>query len=252
MRILVCNDDGLASPGLALLAAAAGTLCADTTIVAPARKWTAASHQLTFDRDITVTRRGERTFECDGAPADCVVAALTALLAPHERPDLVLAGINDARNVGEDVAYSGTMAIAREATLWGIPAIAFSRHRRWPDTPAERQALARLLARLWHDRAQWAGDGAWQAVGLPDRLPAPLVQATPAHDKIGAASDVLQRCGERVVYRLRRGRPGAARPGDENAALQAGNVVIARHAWACKAPLAGDLVAGWSTALRAP
>jgi 5'-nucleotidase len=250
MRILVCNDDGLASPGLALLAAAARSLSPDTWVVAPARKWTAASHQLTFDRDVTLTRRGERTFECDAAPADCVVAALTALFAPHERPGLVLGGINDARNVGEDVAYSGTMAIAREAALWGIPAIAWSRHRRWPDGPGETEALAQLLARMWQDRAAWAGHGAWLAVGLPDRLPAPLTQAAPAHDKIGTASDIVQRSDERVVYRLRRGRAGVARPGDENAALQAGNVVVARHAWACNAPLDADLLGRWSAAPR--
>jgi 5'-nucleotidase len=249
MRILVCNDDGLASPGLALLARVASTLSADTWTVAPTRKWTAASHQLTFDRDIALTRRGERTFECDAAPADCVAAALTVLFAPDERPDLVLAGINDARNVGEDLAYSGTMAIAREATLWQLPAIAWSRHRRWPDTPAEVHALARLLSQLWQDRATWAAGGTWLGIGLPDRLPAPLVQATPAHDKIGAVSDIVERSEKRLVYRLRRGRPGTAQPGDENDALLHGNAVVTRHAWHCARPLAPTALAGWSAAL---
>jgi 5'-nucleotidase len=243
MRILVCNDDGLAARGIALLAQVAQTLSPDTWVVAPARKWTAASHQLSFDRDLTLTRRDARTYECDGAPADCVVGALTALFAPSERPDLVLAGINDAPNVGEDLAYSGTLAIAREATLWGIPAIAWSRHRRWTDAPQEVATLAALLAALWQARAEWSAQGSWIAVGLPDRLPAPVVCAAPAVDKIGNASDVVSRTPERIVYRLRRGRPGTATSGDENEALRAGHVVVTRHGWRCTPPLSPTLLA---------
>ena len=89
---------------------------AEVWIVAPDRKWTAASHQLSFDRDLTLTRTGERNYACSGAPADCVVAAMTILFAGAAKPELVLAGINDKCNVAEDVAYSGTIAIAREAT----------------------------------------------------------------------------------------------------------------------------------------
>src|SRR5215472_654250 len=143
LRILVCNDDGVDAPGLALLAAVARGASEDVWVVAPERKWTAASHQITFDRDLSLTRRDERVYACSGVPADCVIAAFALLLADRA-PDLVLAGVNDKRNVGEDIAYSGTNAIAREATFHGVPAIALSRNTRWTDAPAEVAALRRL------------------------------------------------------------------------------------------------------------
>ena len=87
MRILVCNDDGIGSAGLRLLAEAARGLADDVWVVAPDRKWTAAGHQLSFDRDLTLTRTGDRTYACSGAPADCVVAAMTLLFDSASRPD---------------------------------------------------------------------------------------------------------------------------------------------------------------------
>src|SRR5207237_596729 len=92
LRILVCNDDGARAPGVWLLAEAAKALGTDIWVVVPERKWTAAGHQLSFDRDLTLTPAGsEHTFVCSGAPADCVVAAMTILLPDGQRPDLVLA-----------------------------------------------------------------------------------------------------------------------------------------------------------------
>ena len=84
MRILVANDDGIEAPGLAQLTQAARALTDDVWVVAPERKWTAASHQLTFDRDLVLRRTAERTFACTGAPADCVVAAFAILFG--DRP----------------------------------------------------------------------------------------------------------------------------------------------------------------------
>jgi len=104
MRILVCNDDGFEAPGVRLMARLAHAMTPDVWVVAPDRKWTAASHQLSFDRDLTLTRKGERAYACSGAPADCVVAAMTILFADGAKPDLVLAGVNDKRNVAEDIA----------------------------------------------------------------------------------------------------------------------------------------------------
>src|SRR5687768_1605699 len=90
MRILVCNDDGIMAPGLTLLAEAARAMSDDVWVVAPERKWTAAGHQLSFDRDLTLARTAERVYACSGAPADCVVAAMTVLFEGQPRPDLVL------------------------------------------------------------------------------------------------------------------------------------------------------------------
>src|SRR6266568_2152775 len=123
MRILVGNDDGIDSPGLSALADAALALSPDVWVIAPERRWTAAGHQLTFDRELTLTKRQDRRYACSGAPADCVVAAMTVLFDSEARPDLVLSGINDKRNVAEDIAYSGTVSVAREASFWGVPAI---------------------------------------------------------------------------------------------------------------------------------
>jgi 5'-nucleotidase len=252
MRILVCNDDGISSPGLDLLARAALALEAEVWIVAPERKWTAASHQLSFDRDLSLTRTGERSYACLGAPADCVVAAMTILFAGGAKPELVLAGINDKYNVAEDVAYSGTIAIAREATFWGVPAIGLSRGERATasDKAADLEALSRLLRVLWNRRGDWAADGHWLNINLPPSLPAPLVQARTGRDKIAAAADILDTTPERIRYRIRRGRPGTITPGDENACLAAGKISVVRYCWFAEARLPEAVVGAWSSALE--
>lgn len=246
MRILVSNDDGFEAPGVQLLAQVAQTMSPDVWVVAPDRKWTAASHQLSFDRDLTLTRKGERTYACSGAPADCVVAAMTILFAGGPKPDLVLAGVNDKRNVAEDIAYSGTMAIAREATFWRVPAIALSRTAPTSAAPAEVDTLHRLLQALWHSRDQWAADGHWLSINLPGVLPAPVVQARVGSDKLATACDVIANTPERIVYRIRRGRPGTGAAGDENAQIAAGNITVVRHRWYADAPLPDATVAAWS------
>lgn len=249
MRILIGNDDGIDSPGLALLRAAAEALGADVWVVVPDHKWTAASHRLSFDCDLALTRADERTWVCSGTPADCVIAAMTILFAEGARPDLVLAGINDKRNVGEDVAYSGTLAVAREATFFGVPALALARSTRWNDAPEEIAALRRLLTALWDSRSEWAAQGHWLSIVLPDRLPAAIVQARVGRDKIGGACEVLQRDDARIGFRLRRGRPGTTLPGDENAAIAAGHIAVVRHAWHAEAPVSGPLVEHWNRAI---
>ena len=249
MRILVGNDDGVAAPGLAELLVAAAALEAELWIVAPERQWTAASHQLSFDQDLTLSRVGERAYSCSGAPADCVVAAMT-LLFDGRKPDLVLAGINDGRNVGEDIAYSGTLAFGREAAFWGVPAICLSRVKGAVHRAGDDAALRGLLRTLSGTRGEWAGDGCWLAVNLPASLPAPIVPATTARAKIASETDVVERSAEHIRYRLRRGRAYVSTPGDENAAIDAGNIVIARHCWAQTAALPEPLVASWNRTPR--
>jgi len=253
VRILLCNDDGISAPGLAHLAQATLGFAPDAEIwiVAPERKWTAASHQLSFDRDLTLTRTGERSYACSGAPADCVVAAMTILFAGEAKPGLVLAGINDKCNVAEDVAYSGTIAIAREATFWGVPAISLSRDPgAAASAAADLGALSRLLRLLWDRRSEWAEDGHWLSVNLPPSLPAPLVQARTGRDKIGAAADVLEASIDRIRYRIRRGRPGTLTPGDENACLAERKISVVRYCWFVEARLPEGVVAAWSSSLE--
>jgi 5'-nucleotidase len=143
----------------------------------------------------------------------------------------VLAGVNDGRNVAEDIAYSGTMAIGRESAFWGVPAISISRVKDALRASGDDAALRALLRTLWDTRGEWAGDGHWLGVNLPAALPATVVQATIGRDKIASASDVIERRGDRIRYRLRRGRAHASSAGDENDAIGAGNIVVVRHGW---------------------
>ena len=242
MRILVCNDDGIDAPGLRLLADAAAALTADVWIVAPDHKWTAASHQITFDRTLDLMRVGERTYACSGAPADCAIAAMTLLFEDSDKPDLVLSGINDKPNVGEDIAYSGTTAIAREATFWGVPAIALARVEPRTAHPTNRDAIAGLLQRLWNARSAWAREGQWLGVNLPAALPARLVEARVGRDKIGRACEILTTTADRISYRLRRGRSHTSSPGDENAVLDAGAISISCFSWHGQVPLPDSVV----------
>ena len=250
MRILVCNDDGIAAHGLRVLADAARTLTPDVWIVAPERKWTAASHQLSLDKVLTLRRADEREYACSGAPADCVVAAMSVLFESEAKPDLVLAGLNDKVNVGEDLAYSGTMAIAREATFWRVPAIAVSRDDVGDHAPSETDAIARVLRVLWEGRAQWSGPGEWLALNLPARLPAPLVPARTGRDKIGGACEILESNPDRTTFRIVRGRPETSADGDERAVIMVGGMALVRHRWFADEPIDAASVAAWNRALR--
>lgn len=127
MRILLTNDDGVASEGLLALHTA---LAPDHTvaIIAPDRNWSISGHNRTMDKPVRVTqvplKDGTLAYASDGSPADCV--ALAALGFLPEQPELVISGINHGFNLGDDITYSGTVAAAMEAIINGIPAIAVS------------------------------------------------------------------------------------------------------------------------------
>ncbi len=123
MRILVSNDDGYFSPGIALLAERLAQL-GEVTVVAPERDRSGASNSLTLDRPLQVRRAANGFRYVNGTPTDCVHLALTGLVEPP--PDLVVSGINFGANMGDDTIYSGTVAAATEGYLFGIPSIAVS------------------------------------------------------------------------------------------------------------------------------
>jgi 5'/3'-nucleotidase len=123
MRLLVTNDDGILAHGIECLVAAAEPL-GEVTVVAPDREQSATSHSLTLHHPLRPVKRGERRWQVDGTPTDCVMLALEALMP--ERPDFVLSGINHGQNMGEDVLYSGTVAAAMEGLALGVPSIAIS------------------------------------------------------------------------------------------------------------------------------
>ena len=123
MRILLSNDDGYLAPGLTCLARALKSI-AHVDIVAPERDRSGASNSLTLDRPLRVRQGDNDFFYVDGTPTDCVHLAITGLL--DTQPDMVVAGINQGANLGDDVLYSGTVAAAMEGRFLGIPAIAVS------------------------------------------------------------------------------------------------------------------------------
>jgi len=123
MRILVSNDDGILAHGIDCLVEAAEPL-GEVHVVAPDREQSATSHSLTLHHPLRPVRIGDRRWQVDGTPTDCVMLAVEALLP--ERPDFVFSGINHGQNMGEDVLYSGTVAAAMEGVTLGVPAIALS------------------------------------------------------------------------------------------------------------------------------
>jgi 5'-nucleotidase len=154
MNLLLTNDDGIDAPGLAALRSVAKRLTQGrVVVVAPAGPMSECSHCVSTREPIRVERRGESEFAVHGSPADCVRVALTTGVCGDFRPDWVLSGINAGGNLGVDIYYSGTVAAAREAAMFGIPAMAISHYLRrglevdWDvaGARAERE-LGKLLA----------------------------------------------------------------------------------------------------------
>lgn len=126
MKILLSNDDGYRAEGLRALSDALAPL-AETTIVAPDRNRSGASNSLTLDVPLRVMPFGERKFlVVNGTPTDCVHLALSGLFENEPEYDMVVSGINDGANLGDDVLYSGTVAAAIEGRFLGLAAIALS------------------------------------------------------------------------------------------------------------------------------
>jgi len=123
MKILVSNDDGYLAPGIVALANALSAI-AEIMVVAPDSNRSGSSNSLTLDRPLTVHRAENGFYFVNGTPSDCVHIALTGGLS--FRPDLIVSGINQGQNMGDDTLYSGTVAAATEGYLFGIPSIAFS------------------------------------------------------------------------------------------------------------------------------
>ena len=123
MKILISNDDGYQAPGIVALYEALRTV-AEVEVVAPEQNNSAKSNALTLHAPLYVHTAPNGFRFVNGTPADCVHVALTGLLG--YRPDLVVSGINNGANMGDDTIYSGTVGAAMEGYLFGIPAIAFS------------------------------------------------------------------------------------------------------------------------------
>jgi 5'-nucleotidase len=124
MRVLVSNDDGVDAPGIKTLAKGLREAGHDVLVVAPDRDRSGASNSLTLDAPIRVMQLDETTWKVYGTPTDCVHVAITGML--QIEPDIVVSGINNTANLGDDVIYSGTVAAAMEGRFLGLPAVAMS------------------------------------------------------------------------------------------------------------------------------
>src|SRR5690606_3007838 len=123
MKIVIANDDGYNAPGIEALYHALADL-GDITVIAPESNCSGSSNSLTLNRPLSVQKAHNGFYYVNGTPSDCIHIALTGLL--DFRPDLIVSGINNGGNMGDDTLYSGTVAAAMEGHLFGIPALAFS------------------------------------------------------------------------------------------------------------------------------
>lgn len=143
MKILISNDDGYLAPGIVALANILRPY-ADITVVAPDSNRSGTSNALTLDRPLSVWQAENGFYVVNGTPTDCVHVALTALMT--EPPDLIVSGINQGQNMGDDTLYSGTVAAAMEGYLFNIPAIAFSQvDRGWLHLDAAAQIALNIV-----------------------------------------------------------------------------------------------------------
>jgi len=123
VKILVSNDDGFRAEGIRCLREALATL-ADVTVVAPDRNKSGASNSLTLDVPLRVFESEPGVYFVPGTPTDCVHLAISGLFDFEH--DMVVSGVNDGANLGDDVLYSGTVAAAVEGRFLGLPTIAVS------------------------------------------------------------------------------------------------------------------------------
>ena len=123
MRILLSNDDGVHALGIATLAEVLGEI-ANIDVICPDRNRSGASNSLTLDHPLKPKKLSNGFYHIDGTPTDCVHLALSGFF--ENKPDLVVSGINEGANLGEDVLYSGTVAAAIAARNEYFPSIAVS------------------------------------------------------------------------------------------------------------------------------
>ncbi|MCH8180589.1 MAG: 5'/3'-nucleotidase SurE [Proteobacteria bacterium] len=154
MRILIANDDGYLAPGIAALVQACEGL-GTVDVFAPERNASGTSNALTLHQPLSLHTAANGFNYVSGTPSDSVHLALTAGLIP--KPDLVLSGINNGANMGDDTLYSGTVAAATEGHLFGVPAIAFSLvEKGWQHLDAATRVARRVIE---HALAQRASEG---------------------------------------------------------------------------------------------
>jgi len=250
MRILIANDDGYLAPGIAALARACEGLGA-IDIVAPEQNASGTSNALSLTRPLSVfearVASGHAVKVVNGTPSDCVHVALTGVLPT--RPDIVVSGINNGANMGDDTHYSGTVAAAMEGYLFGVPAIAFSQvDKGWAHLDAAAAAARAIVEQVLATRP--LGAEPWLLnVNIPNRADAAtLPRIVTRLGRRHASAPVSRQTNPRgdVIYWI--GPAGEARDAQEGTdfhAIAQGEVSItplqvdltdhaARPAWAAR------------------
>ena len=154
-HFLITNDDGVNAPGLLALARALREI-GDVSILAPHRNWSVTGHNKTLHKPLRVwpvsLTDGSEALATDGGPSDCVALAAMGLI---QRPiDVVISGINNRPNLGDDITYSGTVAAAMEGAIYGYPAIAISIDE---GEPRHWRTAARIAEKLLQNEGMPAG-----------------------------------------------------------------------------------------------
>jgi 5'-nucleotidase len=144
-KILITNDDGIHAEGIRALEVTLRDL-GQVIVVAPSHEVSAASHALTLGRPLRIDRIDDTHYAVDGTPTDCITLAMCKIIA-GEPPDLIVSGINHGGNLGDDVLYSGTVAGALEALVYGLPGIAISQVGRGTYDFQPAAQFARLAAK---------------------------------------------------------------------------------------------------------
>ncbi len=191
-RILITNDDGYQAPGIKLLERIAHQFTDDVWVVAPHSDQSGKGHAITLSHPLRLHKNGDRHYNVDGTPTDCITLALETILKDN-LPDLVLSGINQGENLGEHMTQSGTIAAAMEATLHGIPAIALSQVTK-DATSVDWQPSEHFAPRLIYElyKSQWPNHVLYN-VNFP-RLPIEKVAGirVVSHGKRSAKSRMIE------------------------------------------------------------
>lgn len=171
--ILITNDDGIHSPGLAALKKGLAPL-GRIVVVAPDRDNSAISHALTMHRPLRLTELESDVYTLDGTPTDCVSIALSKVF--DHPPDLLVSGINNGPNIGDDITYSGTVSAAIEGTMYAVASLAVSMAGEPPFDYTHSEPIIRKLARKVLDNGLPAST--LMNVNIPDRVPVKGIKVT--------------------------------------------------------------------------
>lgn len=252
LRILLTNDDGIHSPGIAVLRRALEGL-GEVTAMAPERNASAMARSITVGRALRVSRASFGAdfngFAVDGTPVDCVRIALLGVLFPV--PDLVVSGVNLGANMGHDVTYSGTVGAALEAALHRVDGVAFSIESR---RPRHLDSAVPLLRRIVRQAvADPLPAGTALNVNLPDRPAGDIagmrvtsLGGTSRYDRVLLADGELHSSGE---HYLRVERPPLEPwTTTDFEALEAGFVSLTPVSYELTSRAGMAQLAGWSPA----